>query len=149
MNYFDTSALIKRFVEEPGSNAVSALIDAQPMVATSIVAYAEVHAGLARKLRERAMTTRVHRQTARAFDADWRAFLRVTVTDPLLTLTRDLVRRHPLRGFDAIHLAAAVRLQSELAETVRFVAADARLLAAADAEGLNMLDVRPEPHRRA
>ncbi|MBM4270346.1 MAG: type II toxin-antitoxin system VapC family toxin [Deltaproteobacteria bacterium] len=141
MNYFDTSALIKRFVEERGSDAVAALLAAEPMAATSVVAYAEVHAGLARKLRERALTTAGHRRTARAFDADWRAFLRVGVTEPVLALVPGLVRRHPLRGFDAIHLAAAVRLQRELAEAVHFVAADDRLLAAAEGERLKALDV--------
>jgi predicted nucleic acid-binding protein len=57
MNYFDTSALIKRFVEEPGSERVDAVVDEEPLLATSKVAYAEVHAGLARKLREKALTT--------------------------------------------------------------------------------------------
>jgi predicted nucleic acid-binding protein len=141
MNYFDTSALIKRFVEERGSDAVAALLDAEPMAATSVIAYAEVYAGLGRKLRERALTASGHRRTSRAFDADWRAFVRVRVTEPVLALVPGLVRRHPLRGFDAIHLASAVRLQAELAEAVRFVAADARLLAAADGERLVTVDV--------
>lgn len=141
MNYFDTSALIKRFVEERGSKAVAELFEADPMVATSVVAYAEVHAGLARKLRERALTVAGHRRTARAFDADWRAWLRVVVSEQVLALVPGLVRRHPLRGIDAIHLAAAVRLQAELAEPVGFIAADERLLAAAEGERLRAIDV--------
>jgi len=141
MIYFDTSALIKRFVAERGSDAVAALFEAEPLVATSVVAYAEVHAGLARKLRERALTAGSHRRTTRAFDTDWNALLRVGVTEQLLALVPGLVRRHPLRGFDAIHLAAAVRLQAELAESVTFVAADDRLLAAAEGEKLRAIDV--------
>jgi predicted nucleic acid-binding protein len=141
MIYFDTSALIKRFVAERGSDAVAALFGAEPLVATSVVAYAEVHAGLARKLRERVLTAGGHRRTTRAFDADWNALLRVGVTEQLLALVPGLVRRHPLRGFDAIHLAAAIRLQAELAESVTFVAADDRLLAAAKGEKLQAIDV--------
>jgi predicted nucleic acid-binding protein len=38
MNYFDTSALIKRFVEEPGSERVDAVVDEEPLLATSKVA---------------------------------------------------------------------------------------------------------------
>ncbi|MGH7813446.1 MAG: type II toxin-antitoxin system VapC family toxin [Candidatus Binataceae bacterium] len=142
MNYFDTSALIKRFVEEPGSKAVEALIVAEPQIATSKVAYAEVHAGLARKLREGALTPTAHRRVARAFDSDWRACLRVDLADRILALTRDLVRRHPLRGFDAIHLASAMRLQEQLRETIQMVASDERLIAAARGEGMAALDVR-------
>jgi hypothetical protein len=60
--------------------------------------------------------------------------------DPLLA--RDLVRRHPLRGFDAIHLASAIRLQLLVGEPVPMVASDDRPLAAARNQGLNSLDVR-------
>ena len=142
MNYFDTSALIKRFVEESGSKRVEAILDGEPLLATSKVAYAEVHAGLARKLREKAFSAAAHRRTSRAFDDDWRAYVRVDLADPLLLIVRDLVRRHPLRGFDAIHLASAIRLQEQLGEEIRLVASDDRLLTAAGEEGLQTLDVR-------
>jgi hypothetical protein len=52
------------------------------------------------------------------------------------------VRRHPLRGFDAIHLASAIRLQQQLGEEIRVIASDDRLLTAAEEEGLRTLDVR-------
>ena len=142
MNYFDTSALIKRFIEEPGSNRVDRVLARDPILATSKVAYAEVHAGLARKLREKALTTAAYRKTSRAFDGDWRAYVRVDLVDALLLSVRDLVRRHPLRGFDAIHLASALRLQEQLGEEVRIIACDDRLLTAAREEGLQTLDVR-------
>ncbi len=142
MNYFDTSALIKRFAEEAGSPRVEALIAADPRLATSKVAYAEAHAGLARKLREGVLSPAAHRRVSRRFDSDWRAYIRVDLLDPLLALTRDLVRRHPLRGFDAIHLASAIRLQQQLGEPVQLVASDDRLLTAARNEGLATLDVR-------
>ena len=142
MNYFDTSALIKRFVAEPGSKRVDALLAEEPILATSKVAYAEVHAGLARKLREQALTMAAYRRTSRAFDTDWRAYVRVDLADPLLLIVRDLVGRHPLRGFDAVHLASAMRLQEQLGEEIRVVASDDRLLTAADKEGLPTLDLR-------
>jgi predicted nucleic acid-binding protein len=142
MNYFDSSALIKRFVEEPGSARVEALIEAEPPPATSKVAYAEVHAGLARKLRERGLTPAAHRGAARTFDADWPAYVRVELVEPLLILARDLIQRRPLRGFDAIHLASALRLRDQIGAEVRFVAADDRLLSAAAGEGLATVDVR-------
>ena len=142
MNYFDTSALVKRFVEEPGSRRVEALIAAQAQVATSKIAYAELHAALARKLRERKLTLAAYRRISGRFELDWHAYIRVELTDALLELTRELVRRHPLRGFDAIHLAAAIRLRDQLNETIQFIAADRRLLHAAQREGLTGIDVR-------
>ncbi|MBV8357338.1 MAG: type II toxin-antitoxin system VapC family toxin [Deltaproteobacteria bacterium] len=142
MNYFDTSALIKHLIQEAGSQQVETLIIAELWLATSKVAYAEVHAALARRLREGALTHTAHQTISHSFDSDWRVYLRIDLVDPLLTLTRELVLRHPLRGFDAIHLASALRLQERTGEAVQFVASDERLLAAAKNEGLVTVDVR-------
>jgi len=81
MNYFDTSARIKRFAEEAGSQRVEALLAADPQLATSKVAYAKAHAGLARKLREGVLSPAAHRRVSRQFDSDWRAYIRVDLLD--------------------------------------------------------------------
>ena len=101
-----------------------------------------MHAALARKLREGALTPPAHQTIAHSFDSDWRVYLRIDLVDPLLALTRELVLRHPLRGFDAIHLASALRLRGRIGEAVQFVASDERLLVAAKNEGLATVDVR-------
>ena len=76
------------------------------------------------------------------FEGDWPAYLRVELEDDIFLLARELIqRRHPLRGFDAIHLASALRLKLALGETITFAAADERLLKAAEAENLEPLNV--------
>jgi hypothetical protein len=70
------------------------------------------------------------------------AYLRLDLVDALLSLTRGLVRRQPLRGFDAIHLASALLLQEQMGEATRLLASDERSLAAAKKEGLGIIDVR-------
>ncbi len=142
MNYFDTSALIKQFVEEAGSQRVDSLIAAEPQLATSKVTYAEVHAGLARRLRDGTLGEAAYERVSHMFDSEWTAYVRLDLVDPLLALTRDLVRRHPLRDFDAIHLASAMLLQQQLTQAVQLVAWDERLLRAASVEGLATVDVR-------
>jgi uncharacterized protein len=142
MNYFDTSALIKHLIQEAGSQRVETLIMAEPSLATSKVAYAQVHAGLARKLREGTLTLAAHQTISDSFESDWRVYLRIELIDALLALTRELVMRHPLRGFDAIHLASALRLQQRTGEAVQFIASDERVLFAAQNEGLATVDVR-------
>jgi predicted nucleic acid-binding protein len=71
MNYFDTSALIKQFVEEAGSHRVERLIAAEPELATCRVAYAEVHASLARGLRDGSLAQAAYERASRSFDSEW------------------------------------------------------------------------------
>ncbi len=141
MNYLDTSALIKRFVAEPGSALIQSIVTRGGPVATAKIAYAEVYAGLTRKRREGRLSPRRYAQVCRQFELDWLAYVRVDLRDEILGLVRDLIQRHPLRGFDAIHLASALSLKSALGEEVTFAAADTRLLRAAEAERLRPLNV--------
>ena len=141
MIYLDTSAVIKRFVEEKGSSFVQSMVVSGEAVATAKIAYAEVFSGLTRKMREGNLA-KVHYDLAcRQFETDWHAYIRVELNDDLLFLARDLIRRHALRGFDAVHLASALVLKDAMDEEVTFAAADRRLLRAAAAEGLRTVNV--------
>ncbi len=144
MNYLDTSALIKRFVREQGSDTVAKLVESGEPVATAKIAFAEVYSGLTRRFREGDLSGRAYALVCRQFERDWGGFLRVDLHDEVLTLARDLIRRHPLRALDAIHLASALSLQKALGEEVAFAASDARLMRAAVAERLKTFNVERE-----
>ncbi len=140
MNYFDSSALVKRFLLEKGSPVVRRLCR-EGRIATATVAYAEIHSVLARKRRERHLAESDYRRASLQFDKDWNGYVLVQLVPDVLSLARDLVRRQPLRGFDAIHLASALTLKAAIGEDLAFVAADQTLLEAAQAEGLRTADV--------
>lgn len=140
MNYFDTSALVKRFVAEQGSDRVERLIREGQPIATSRIAYAEVYSALARRRREGVLSSKALAQASQDFEQDWRGFVRVDLLDEILFLARDLIRKIPLRGFDAIHLASALTMSSQFRGSIVFVAADSRLLEAAESEGLRILN---------
>jgi predicted nucleic acid-binding protein len=139
--YLDTSALIKRYVVERGSPIVQKLVSGGDAIATSMVAFAEVYSGLMRKRREGFLTPRAYATARRQFEAEWNAYTLVSVGQELLDLARNLIEKHPLRSFDAIHLASGVRLKTDLEEEVTLAAADDRLLKAGKAEGLKALHV--------
>ncbi len=140
MNYFDTSALIKRFVAEDGSSVVNSLFTRQGIAATAKIAYPEVYAGLSRKRREGHLSQRFYNLACRQFERDWPAYVHVELRDEVLVLARELIQRHPLKAYDAIHLASALSLQTGLGEEVTFVVADDRLRLAAQAEQLRPLN---------
>ena len=141
MIYLDTSALIKRFVTETGSETVTALLEKSGPVVIAKLAFAEVHAGLKRKHREGFLSGRDYTLSVRQFEADWESYIRVDLHDEILRLARDLIRKHPLRGFDAIHLASALSVKRVTGEDLPFAAADTRLLRAAASEHLISINV--------
>lgn len=112
MTYLDTSALVKRFVAEKGSERVTRMILVEGPVATAKIAHVEVYAAFARRYRERALSRRGYASALRNFRRDWEAYIRVDLRDDVLRRARSLARRHPLRADDAIHLATALDLQA-------------------------------------
>jgi predicted nucleic acid-binding protein len=141
MNYLDSSAIIKRFTAEKGSERVRSIIEQEGPVATAKIAYAEIHSGLARKKREGSLSSGQYALICRRVELDWSAYVRMELTDEVLSLARALIQRHPLRGFDAIHLASALILKASLGEQVTFAGADERQLQAAAKEQLIALNV--------
>lgn len=136
MIYIDSSALVKRYVEEAGSGAVDRLLADHPYVATSRLAYPEILSALNRKRRAREIPLRILDELTEAFESDWSKLFVLEFDDALLPVIKAAIRRHAIRGADAVHLASAMWLRSVLKEDVVFACADAKLLEAAKAERL-------------
>lgn len=138
IDFLDTSALIKLYIAEEGSERLVQRVEDRS-VAVSDLAFAEVHATLARRLRESLLTIAEYQLTTRRFAADWQGLIRVAVSQAVLQRVPDLCQRHPLRSADALHLASALILRKEDL-SITFVACDHQLLAAASEEKLPVFD---------
>ena len=147
MIYLDTSALVKRLVAELGSREVQTLMTTSGPMASATIAYAELYSGLTRRQRERALSGVQYRVACRRIETDWAALVKVELGMDILNASRDLIERHGLRAFDAIHLASALALRAAMNEAVTFVAAEQRLLRAAADERLPTVD--PEAEARS
>lgn len=104
--YLDTSSLVKLYVDEPGSDAVRALVDTATVVATSAIAYPEARAAFARRHRERALRPAAFATAKRSLEADWPKYLTVDVTKTMCRTAGELAERYKLRAYDSVHLAA-------------------------------------------
>jgi len=150
--YLDTSALIKRYVDETGSPWLRALLDTQPRPSIVLVhlVIVEVTSALARRVREGVLTDVEYAQAQNAFRADClRQYELVTAVDDVIDQANRLLEKYPLRAYDAVHLATAVvsnryLLANELAPLV-FISADDRLNRAASAEGLAVENPNTHP----
>jgi hypothetical protein len=104
------------------------------------VGYAEVHAAFARKRRDGGISAAQLRAAGDAFESEWPAYDQILIDRATSAHVRRLVLRHALRGFDAIHLSAALWLQEQLGESVEFWVSDERLITAAGKERLTVID---------
>ncbi len=130
--YLDTGDLLKLYVDEPESDRIAALVRDADLVATSVVAYAEARAALARLRREGRLASQPARSAVRQLDADWPRLLAIALGDELGRAAGRLADRLGVRGFDAIHLASFETLVARSDDPdVRFSSADDRLVRAA------------------
>jgi len=134
--YLDTSALVKRYFHEPYSDEVISKWKDADEILTSSVAYAETMASIYRKKRDVDISDKVINKVVGLFQADWQSFIRVEVTDELNDHINKAVKKHPLRGFDAIHLASCLMVNERLSQNLLFVCFDNKLTRSAHLEGL-------------
>ena len=140
IRFFDTSALAKRYVSEPGSAMVRATLRAH-QVAVARVTYAELAASVARAARGGVITDAQRDAIFTRLEADFAKLRVIEVRGPTLAVVPRLVTTHALRGYDAVQLAAALALAG-LGEPVEFWSADEALCRAALAEGMRVITPR-------
>lgn len=130
--YLDTSSLVKLYVEEVGSQDVRDLVAEGAVVTTSVVAYPEVRAALARLRRSGDLSPAKFAVAKRDFEAQWPAFLTLEVSAALGREAGELAERYALRGFDALHLASFAEIARRAGSTdTRFSSFEDRLNKAA------------------
>jgi len=131
-HFIDTSALIKRYIAEAGGAALQArcFADKKAEIVTSALTYAEMHATLARLVRDGALTVQEHEAIVTSFETDWSTFVVVEFGPNVRRLVPELARTHTLRGADLVQLASAVYMRASQAMSL-FVACDIALANAA------------------
>jgi len=141
--YLDASALAKRYLREPGGLWINKLLvrsGSHSFSSLELIAV-EVVCALSRAEREQRIGRTRRDSLANLFRDEVNTFLDlIPVSAAILQQANLLALRHPLRAYDAMHLATALDLWADLMEidlpAPIFISADANLLAAARAEGL-------------
>jgi predicted nucleic acid-binding protein len=134
--YLDASALVKRYVAELGSAEVSAAISRAQVTGTSLLSRAEVEAALARAVRVHALTQEEALASLQVFRNEWPDLMRVQVTEMVVARAGAFAWDHGLRGYDAVHLAAASGWQDALGERVTLATLNKDLWTVAESVGL-------------
>ena len=141
--YLHTSALVKIYVNEPGSQLMRQLVlpSESHEVAIAGITPVEFHSTIRRRQRGGNFSVDVANRMIERFNVHLASsFLLAPVADQEFALAIRLIARHYLRGYDAVQLAACLTLADSSPEAPVFVCSDSRLLQAAQAEGLTTLN---------
>ena len=150
--FLDSSALIKRYHDEPGSSWVRNLFN-NPIGHSFLLAQispVEFYSGVMRRMREGTIhmvdANRLRRALAIQLKEQYRVVL---LTPEIISQAQDFLEKYPLRAYDAVQLASAYTTNRRLIATdlapLVFVSADRRLNQAAAAEGLLTDDPNAHP----
>ena len=139
--YFGTSALVKRYVDEPGRREVQQLLRRHECV-TSAILPVELRSALRRRVAERTLDGPRVSEILKRVAADRAYWTVIEVGAEVLSGAEALVSVHPLRTLDTIHVASAQLFAARLSiADLIFVSADQRQVEMAKAIGLAMRDV--------
>lgn len=128
--YFDTSAIVKRYVAEAGSSRTRALIRRHRVVA-SVLTPIEALSALARRHAAGDLSDRDFAAIVSRLGGDRHTWELVEVSGPVLARAEDLVRTGTLRTLDAIHISSALVFESAAGTRLPFITGDHRQRGAA------------------
>jgi predicted nucleic acid-binding protein len=135
--YLDTSSLVKLYVQEAHTGLVKKWVEEAEIVATCRIAYPETMSAISRRFKQGDLTEKQYNSLIAKFSNEWERFAAVDFDE--LEAGR-LVNLYGLRGFDAVHLSAAMLLKANQDNVSLFFSSfDEKLNDAASTEGFAML----------
>ncbi len=146
MKYWDASALVPIFVDEPRTSVIRRLLQDDSRVITWLWSRTELVSAIERRVRDGSLPRAKRRgflEKISTFASGWEEisdFSAVSLRANVLLAT------HPLRSADAGQLAAALLAQAQLSKPLDFVCLDKRLCSAAKREGFRVLPELSKQH---
>ena len=141
--YLDTSALLKLYIAEKGTEQVIEAAEgaADGRIVILVLTPLEARSAIRRREREGDIAAADVNRVLRQIEDDCSTlFLTQPLSSPVMEEAARLIDRHPLRAYDALQLAGCLVVREGMPEPVTFVCADARLCEAATNEGLKTLN---------
>lgn len=135
--YFDTSALVKRYIQESGSKVIDRTFDEANEILVSAVTRIEAISAFRRLMGEKNISEADYEKLKSALDKDFEDFTVLPFSHEMLNKAYRIVDEEDLRTLDAIQLATVI-IASEMID--QFIVADQRLLSAAERYNIVVID---------
>ncbi len=137
--FCDTSALVKLYIVEVGSDELKLQVQQAEAVAVCRIAWAEAYTALSRRAREVPEDAFIIEQAKSALAADWPHYVVLEIDQPLVERAGDYADIFALRGYDSVQLAAAFETGRISQSPILFACFDSRLNKAAKLLGMSCL----------
>ena len=134
--FFDASSFVKRYVAEPGSEAVESLCGAADEIALSILCPAEILSAVLRLQREARIHARQYAAIKSAMLADIRDVALIQIDSAVVKISINAIETSPLKALDSFHIACAMQWGPDF-----FVSSDIQQITAAKKMGLKVRHV--------
>jgi len=139
VRFWDASAIVPLLLDEPGREAVLAMLESDPVVVVWWGTPVELVSAVSRRERDGSLALAAVALAIERTRSLERAWHQVPPTDTLRGRAQRLLRVHPLRAADSLQLAAALSIAGDNPASLSFVSLDQRLADAARREGLHVL----------
>ena len=135
--YFDTSALIKRYIVEKGSDKVDSLMDNAERIIVSVITEIETCLTFKRLVTEKAISENDYQTALSEFEYDYEYYIPVNFDKNISEQAKLIIQRYQLKTLDSIQLGTALLLKDEIDY---FVVSDDKLIRSGQGEGLKIIN---------
>jgi len=136
--YFDTSVLLKNYIEETGSVQTRGLLQRYRFI-SSVIAPLEVLSALYRRKSTGELDDKALSGILARIREDRLYWKLVEVSSQTLSRAEELIQRTDLRTLDALHVASLMTIQAALGIRIPFITGDRRQRDMAGRLGLDVL----------
>ena len=134
--FFDSSALVKRYVPERVTESVLELCQQATELGVSVICLPEIISALNRLRREKKLGDAAYQEAKFAIVQDLADASFCDITEVSVLRTIQILETNTLRAMDALHVAGALEWEAEW-----FVSGDANQVKAARAAGLRVKSI--------
>lgn len=127
--FLDTSALIKKYVAEPGSDQLEDHLEKIAEIVVAPLYWIELNSALERRLHEKTLAHQQVTAIRQEAGKDLNYFSRIVWNEPLEQKAVEMIRKYYFKALDSIQLASGILSKADL-----FLTSDQSLYKAADQE---------------
>ncbi len=135
--YFDTSALIKRYILEKGSETVDHLFELAETIYVSTITKIECTSAITRLLSENKLTLEDYEELKSEVFYDFNFFISIHLDPEIERIAIGLIETHKLRTLDSIQLACSLSVKNQI---TAIVLSDSKLESVARQEGIQTIN---------